>query len=140
MAASVNGSPREDSTSAGPETEILSRPMRRRFTAEYKLAILQEADRCREPGEIGALLRREGLYSSLLSAWRSQRDDGALTSLSKKRGRRPKKDAKDAELERLRRVNQRLEKKLEQAELIIDVQKKLSRILDVELPTLENDD
>jgi hypothetical protein len=65
---------------------------------------------------------------------------GALTSLSKKLGRRPKKDAKDVELERLRRVNQRLEKKLEQAELIIDVQKKLSRILDVELPTLENGD
>lgn len=136
----INGPASEVTADGPPEIEVPSRPMRRRFTAKYKLSILQEADRCREPGEIGALLRREGLYSSLLSTWRRQRDEGALSSFSKKRGRRAKKSHQERELEDLRKANERLEKRLEQAELIIDVQKKLSRILDVDLPPTETDE
>ena len=73
-----------------PDPELVERPKRRRFTAEYKLRVLREADACSQPGEIGALLRREGLYSShLLSEWRKQRDAGALQALARQRGRKP---------------------------------------------------
>ncbi len=88
--------------------------------------------------EVGALLRREGLYSSNLSAWRKQREAGALASMSAtKRGRRAKLGAQDKELERLRRDNERLRRKLTQAEKIIEVQKKLSEVLGVSLDTPE---
>lgn len=80
-----------------PDPEVPERPKRRRFTAEYKLAILKEADAATEPGEIGALLRREGLYSSHLVDWRRQRDAGVLQALGKKRGR-PRPDPKDREI------------------------------------------
>ena len=104
---------------------------RRRFSATYKLEILQEADACSEPGEIGALLRREGLYSSHLSKWRQQREEGALEGLKpKKRGRKARpRNPLTRRVAELERDNERLRRKLEQAETIIEVQKKLSRIL-----------
>ena len=111
-----------------PETEVVEKAKRRRYTADYKLRILGEVDACKGTGEIGALLRREGLYSSLVSKWRQQREQGSLEGLGPhKRG--PKADPQAAELARLRRENERLRKRLEQAELIIDVQKKVAQIL-----------
>jgi len=116
----------QNGTPAVPETEVVARPKRRRFRAAYKLRILDEADRCTEPGAIGALLRREGLYSSNLTTWRRQRERGEPTGA--KRGRKPaSNEAK--ELKQLQRENQRLKRKLERAETIIEVQKKLSQLL-----------
>jgi transposase-like protein len=113
--------------------------VRRRFTAEYKIRIVREADRCTEPGQLGALLRREGLYSSHLSTWRQQREEGTLAGLApKRRGPKPNPDAPlIAENERLKRENQRLTAKLRQAEAIIEVQKKLSEVLGIPLPPPE---
>ena len=119
---------------AAPEatSEVIARPVRRRFTAEYKLRILQEADRC-APGELGALLRREGLYSSNLSKWRRQRQAGQLAGLKpKKRGR--KVDARAQEVARLERENARLQAQLERAELIMEAQKKLLVLLNQPIP------
>ena len=122
------------------ETEIRERSERRRFTKEYKLRVLQEADGCTKPGEIGALLRREGLYSSHLTSWRRQRLEGTLKALERKRGPKAKRTSEQAELETLRRDNERLREKLRRAEKIIEVQKKLSEVLgldsdDTEEPT-----
>ena len=118
-----------------PSPEVPERPVRRRFTVEYKVEILAEADACTEPGMLGELLRREGLYSSHLSTWRRQRDAGALAGLTpKRRGRKAKpKNPMADENERLRRENRRLTEQLRQAELVIDVQKKLSEMLNIPL-------
>ena len=123
-----------------PDPAVPERPDRRRFTAEYKLRILQEADRCTRSGELGALLRREGLYSSHLANWRQLRDEGVLTGLTpKRRGRKAAPDVPlVAENERLTRENQRLTGKLRQAETIIEIQKKLSEILGIQLPPTDN--
>jgi len=103
--------------------EVPAKAQRRKFTTEYKLRIVREAERCKEPGEIGALLRREGLYSSLLSAWRREVEQGARAALrSKKRG--PKARVVEPRVKELERENARLRKRLEHAELIIAVQKK----------------
>jgi transposase-like protein len=103
---------------------------RRRHTAEYKLRILKETDLCRgQPGAVAALLRKEGLYASVLSVWRKQRDTGALSAMSGKRGRKPKGIPQDLEIQQLRKEKGRLEEKLRQAELIIDLQKKVAAIL-----------
>jgi transposase len=111
-----------------PDPEVTPKAKRRRFSAEYKLRILAEADGCTQPGEIGALLRREGLYSSHLTTWRRQRDEGQLYGLTgKKRGR--KADPQAAELAQLRQENEQLQARLKQAETIIDVQKKLCGLL-----------
>jgi transposase-like protein len=109
-----------------PGPEVVEKPVRRRFTAEYKRAVLKEVDRC-SAGEIGALLRREGLYSSHLTAWRRQRESGELEALSpKKRGRKAKPVSPLAkENERLKRENEALGRRLAHAELLIEVQKKL---------------
>jgi transposase-like protein len=80
-----------------PDPELVERPQRRRFTAAYKLTVLREADGLSRPGEIGALLRREGLYSSHLSTWRAQREEGSLEALSRPRGRRPAEPPRRAE-------------------------------------------
>jgi transposase len=122
-------------------SEVLERVQRRRFTAAYKLRVLREADACREPGEIGALLRREGLYSSHLTTWRRARDEGSLHALApKKRGRKPKQaDPLQAENARLQREIARLEDRLQRAELVIDVQKKVAALLGIPLKTLPND-
>ena len=118
-----------------PQNEVTPKAKRRRFSASYKLRILEETDRCTQPGQIGALLRREGLYSSNLTSWRRQRDQGQIGALSpKKRGPKPAPDAAMArELTRLREQNQRLEQKLKKAELIIEVQKKVSALLGLDL-------
>ena len=116
-----------------PEPEVVFKAKRRNFSASYKQWVLEEADKCREqPGRVGALLRREGLYSSHLTTWRRQREAGQLAGLApQKRGR--KVDETAAENSRLRQENERLERQLTQAELIIDAQKKLSEILGLTL-------
>ncbi len=123
-----------------PNPEVDARPRRRRFTAEYKLSILEQADSC-EPGEVGALLRREGLYSSHLSEWRRARREGALGALSKKRGRKRtrRRDPVAKENERLRRENAKLRGRLEQAEVIIEVQRKVSEILGIPLKSTDDE-
>ena len=134
--AAVTGGPAAGNGKPIPDPAVLEKPVRRRFTAEYKLRILQEAERSTASGQLGAMLRREGLYSSLLSTWRRQRDEGTLAGLApKRRGRKANPDAPViAENDRLRRENQRLAAKLRQAETIIEVQKKLSEILGIPLP------
>lgn len=102
---------------------------RRSFTAKFKLKVLSEADRCSKPGEMGALLRREGLYSSHLSTWRKQRDEGALHALSKRRGRK-KSHPLQAENEKLRRRATRAEVQLEKAHRVIEVQGNVSALLE----------
>jgi len=135
-ATATAGGPAAGNGKLIPDPAVLEKPVRRRFIAEYKLRILQEADRCTASGQLGALLRREGLYSSLLSTWRRQRDEGTLAGLTpKRRGRKASPDAPViAENDRLRRENLRLTAKLRQAETIIEVQKKLSEILGIPLP------
>ena len=121
------------------DPEVSERPVRRRFSAEYKLQILRQADACTEPGQLGELLRREGLYASHLSTWRAQRERGTLDALTpKKRGRKPRdNDPLIEENRRLERVNKRLIERLRQAEVIIDVQKKVAEILGIPLPSPE---
>ena len=111
-----------------PDPELVERPARRRFSCEYKLAILREADGLSRPGEIGALLRREGLYSSHLSTWRAQRQQGALEALSRPRGRRPA-DPLAAENAQLRRRLARSETELEKARRVIEAQGNVCALL-----------
>lgn len=123
-----------------PDPEVPERAHRRRFTAEYKAGIVREADRCREPGEIGALLRREGLYSSQLVQWRKQSREGAYRALrDDHRGRKRKRSPLEEENERLRNQVARLERRLDQAETIIEFQKKISEMLGIPLNGPEND-
>jgi len=122
-----------------PDPEVLAKAQRRQYSAEYKRRILQEYEACTGLGEKGALLRREGLYSSHLTTWRRQRERGELEGLApQKRG--PKADPHAAELARLQRENERLHKRLEQAELIIEVQKKVSQILGISSEEIRPDD
>jgi transposase-like protein len=117
-----------------PDPEVVLLRRRRRFSVAYKQRILEEADRCSASGELGALLRREGLYSSHLTRWRAQRRAGQLEPQN--RGRQP--DLQAAELKRLQRENQRLKAQLERAELIMDAQKKLCQLLN--LPSFPEDE
>ena len=120
-------------TTTAPNPEVPEKKPRRKFTAKYKLRILAEADTCTQPGQMGVLLRREGLYSSNLTTWRRQREQGILNGLApKKRGRKnkPKNPLAD-KVARLEKENRKLRLKLEQAEIIIDVQKKVSRMLEM---------
>ena len=121
---------------AGEEVEVLAKARRRRFTLEYKRRILREADRCRQPGEIGALLRREGLYSSQLSAWRAARERGELGGPgARKRGPEAKApDPREEKIAEQAREIARWQKRAERAEALVEVQKKLSELLGVELP------
>ena len=133
-----------DTTAVGSDPEVLEKPKRRQFPAKYKLQMVEEADACTRQGEIGSLLRREGLYSSHLTTWRRLRDSGALAGLTpRKRGR--KADPAKEETRRmadLERENQRLRQRLAKAEIIIDVQKKVSSLLGIPLsqPPSEGDD
>lgn len=125
------------SASSASETEVVPTAKRRRFTAKYKLRILRQAEACTAPGQLGALLRREGLYSSHLSKWREQREQGVLQGLApKKRG--PKPDPAAKENQRLKRENERLQKRLKKAETIIEFQKKVSELLGISLETEES--
>lgn len=120
------------SSIVAPDPEVTEKKSRRRFTAKYKLRILKQADSCTDPGQLGALLRSEGLYSSNLTTWRRQREKGMLTGLTpKKRGRKnkPKNPLAD-QVARLEKENRKLRLKLKHAEIIIDVQKKVSQMLE----------
>ena len=123
-----------------PSSEVSAKAQRRKFTGEYKLAIVEEAERITDSGEIGALLRREGLYSSHLVGWRRLRGTGALGALSSKRGRKPTANPVLEENQKLKSQVVRLEKKLLQAETIIDVQKKLSILLGIALPETDREE
>jgi transposase-like protein len=127
-----------------PDPEVPEKATRRRFTAQYKLDILRQADQAHTPGEIGALLRREGLYSSHLTTWRRQSEAGILSGLKPKpRGRKGNLiQPLQVENQQLRKENSRLQRRLKRAELIIDIQKKISQMLGIPLknPELGEDD
>lgn len=123
-----NGTHGQTTELTPPDPQVVPKAERRRFSAEYKQRILAEADACTARGQIGALLRREGLYSSHLDKWRTQRERGALQALApQKRG--PKPDPQAAAIAQLRRENELLRTRLQRAEHIIDVQKKLAELL-----------
>ena len=126
QSVSKNGTSSLAAPAGAASEEVVARPTRRRFSAEYKLRILQEADHD-APGEVGALLRREGLYSSHLTHWRREQATGELAGLTAKR-RGPKVNAQAVELAQLKRENERLQVKLQQAEAIIAAQKKLAEL------------
>jgi len=114
-------------------------PSRRQFSAEYKLRILEEAAKCTQPGEIKALLRREGLYSSYLTAWRRQRDEGALDAPNSEEGRTANRtnELLLEENRRLQQANAELQSRLRQAEVVIEVQRKVAEIVGVLLKTVD---
>ncbi len=119
-----------------PNPEVVAQAKRRRFTAEYKLRILTEVDQAKGAGGVGALLRREGLYSSLLTDWRRERNTANLQALApQKRGPKSQHSPFAAELEQLRRENQRLVEELRKAEIVIDIQKKVAALLDQIAPS-----
>jgi transposase len=120
-----------------PDPEVVARARRRQFTAAYKLRILAEADSCSASGQIGALLRREGLYSSHLTEWRRQRTQGTLAALAPQRRGRPVTAAAEVELTCLRQENERLTRQLAAAEAIIEIQKKVSALLGLTQPSAE---
>lgn len=123
--------------SHAPNPEVEAKAKRRKFSAAYKSRVLREIDA--SPGQTGAILRREGLYSSHLSKWREQREAGTLAALGKKRG--PKgKSTSELENEKLRKENARLVRELEKAQILIGAQKKLAEILGVDLPKIAESD
>ena len=129
-------------TAGRTDPEVPARPRRRTYTAEYKLKVLKKADACKEPGQLGALLRREGLYHSNLITWRRQAEDGTLKALSpKKRGRKAQPPnplaSRVAELER---ENRKLKKEMKKAETIIEFQKKVSELLGIPLSEANDDE
>jgi hypothetical protein len=117
-----------------PDPELVEQAKRRTFTAKYKLEILAKADACAAPGEIGELLRREGLYTSHLTYWRKQRKDGALKELGRPRGRKPA-DRRDVEIAELRRRAERAEAELVKARKVIEIQGNVSALLEQMLGT-----
>ena len=119
------------SQAEAPDSEVRAKAERRRFTAEYKRSILAQADDCRGEGAIGALLRQEGLYSSHLTTWRRQREEGTLAALSQRRRRQSKFHPLAEKNTRLKVENERLARRLEQAETIIEVQKKVSTLFGI---------
>lgn len=143
------GTPGESAVPAGttapsamPDPEVPERAQRRHYSAEYKLAILKEADACREPGELGALLRREGIYFSHVKSWRRQREMGALSGLApKKRGpkARPTNPLARRVVE-LERQNRKLLNRLQEAQIIIEFQKKIAEVLGIPLKKPETDE
>ena len=132
------GAPERDARTVA-DAEVLAKPKRRQFSAAYRLRILEEADDCRSPGEIGRMLRREGLYSSHLSNWRKARRDGALSGLTpKKRGAKPtKRNPLQPKIEALETQVARLQDELRKAQIILEVQGKVAGLLGI---NLENGD
>jgi transposase-like protein len=118
------------------DVEVTAKAQRRRFSAEYKRQMLREAEACRRPGEVSALLRREGLYSSHLAAWRAARQRGELAALgSTRRGPKPERpDPRQKRIAELERENRRLHARAERAEALVEVQKKLAELLGLGLP------
>lgn len=145
-AAETEGARRATGVSAGGATgegtrdpEVVEKAKRRRFTPEYRLKIVRAAEACRGSGEIGALLRREGLFSSQLSTWRRQREEGALEGLrARKRG--PKAKAADPRVKKLEQENARLVRKLKKADAIIAFQKKVHELLGIPLKPFESEE
>ena len=117
-----------------PDAELVEQAKRRKFTAKYKLEILEQADACTQPGEIGELLRREGLYTSHLTYWRKQRRDGALKELGQSRGRKPA-DRREREIAELTRRAERAEAELAKARKVIEIQGNVSALLEQMLGT-----
>ena len=117
-----------------PDPELVEQAKRRKFTAEYKLEILEQADACTQPGGVGELLRREGLYTSHLTYWRKQRRDGALKELGRPRGRKPA-DRRDREIAELRARAERVEAELAKAKKVIEIQGNVSALLEQMLST-----
>jgi len=143
--AERNGGPAKAASrpdgSSFPDPEVPEQPQRRYFSAAYKARVVEEAQRCSAPGEVGALLRREGLYSSHLTKWRKLYQSGALNGLrDDKRGRKGMKHPLEDENERLRKQNVRLARRLEQAETIIEIQKKVSAMLGIPLNSIEDEE
>lgn len=146
LSAEAEGARRATGVSAGggvevPDPEVPAKAKRRQFSAEYRLGILKEVDGCKTPGDVGALLRREGLYSSNLVTWRRQREARALTGMkAQKRG--PKGRSEDPRLKQQEREIARLRHRLKQAETVIEVQKKVAEILGIPLnsPGLDEND
>lgn len=126
---------REETVPTPSDPEVPARAHRRQFTAAYKLRILEEADACSAPGQLGALLRREGLYSSHLSEWRRLRSQGTLAALAPQRRGRPAPSITATELARLREENERLTRQLAAAEAVIEIQKKVSALLTLTQPS-----
>jgi transposase len=122
-----------------PDPQVQAKATRRRFTAEFKLKVLREADRCSKPGETGALLRRHGIYSSLLSVWRREREQAAKDGLARTRGRRKAQvNPLASRVSQLEREKRDVEQRLQRAELIIEIQKKASALLGIPLNSLED--
>ena len=129
----MNGAERNGSE---PETEVVAKPTRRRFTVEYKQTIVREADGCKTPGAIGALLRREGLYSSHLTVWRAARERGELAGAPKKRGPAGRvADPRDKRITELERERTRWQKRAERAEALVELQKQVAAVLGTPLTT-----
>ena len=118
-----------------PDPELVEQAKRRSFTADYKARILAEADACTQPGEVGALLRREGLYTSHLTYWRKQRKDGALRELGRPRGRKPA-DTRDAQIAALTRRAERAEAELAKMKRVVEIQGNVSALLEEMLGTV----
>ena len=150
-----NGSTEEDSQSLPgttlhsggsllpvPSPEVSERASRKKFTAKYKLRILNEIDSASQRGEVGSILRREGLYSSNISSWRKQRKRGELEGLSPgKRGpKSAKPDPKDKQIKELERQNRKLQRKLARANLLIDIQKKISEIMEIPMAEVKEEE
>jgi transposase-like protein len=130
---SESGQDKREKTSP-PDPEVRQRKSRRRFSAAYKKRILEEADACDESGQIGALLRREGLYSATLAQWRRQRREKGVEGLApKKRGPQSTRDPQAEKIRQLERENTRLRRNLEESKLIIEIQKKTSALLGIKL-------
>ena len=128
------GSMSEPEVVPNSEVKVSGEKKNRRFTADYKMKILREWDLCKgKPGAVGALLRREGLYSSAIAQWRRQRDDGALNALSQKRGRKLKRTAQTVEIHKWQKRSAYWEKRFQYAMVVIEAQKKMSEILGIEM-------
>ncbi len=129
----------DDAPARVPDPTVEAKPTRRRFTAEYKLRLLREVARAREPGEVGAILRREGLYSSQLTQWRRDRDRVAKAGLAaRKRGPEPK--VKDPRVKQLERENAKLRRRNQRLEALVAIQKKASELLGIPLSPLDDDE
>lgn len=128
------GSMSEPAVVPNSEVRVSEKKKNKRFTADYKMKILREWDLCKgKPGAVGALLRREGLYSSTIVYWRRQRDSGALNALSQKRGRKLKRTAQTVEIEKWQKRSAYWEKRFQYAMVVIEAQKKMSEILGIEM-------